>query len=123
MKSNYRPPLAICFVNLNIYIKQKVALAVATDPQLPTNGEEKGSNRASRLENACEKLQLWLSMLDPRHPKSPSPVGDVLEVIDLLDPGLREKLHKIFLEIAIHISEYDSKGGTLEIRVEIKNLT
>ena len=116
--SVYRVPLAIHFANLLKFLQQETALAVKEENALPNNGEEKHGSRVSKLRNAYEKLQLWASMLEFRRPRQKSHVGDVLEVIDVLEPGLKEELHRRFSELALHISKYDSMAelSNLDLR-------
>lgn len=112
MHPTYRAPLAIRFENLSLYIKHEIAHPVEKTPHTPPNSEENGSDRVKKIQNACDKLQLWASMLTFRHTSKDSLVGDVLEAIDVSEPDLSERLHSVFSGIATHISKYDSKAGS-----------
>lgn len=112
MYPTYRAPLAIQFENLSLYIKNEIAHTVKESPRTRTNSEENGNDRVNNLQNACDKLQLWASMLAFRSSSKDSLVGDVLEAIDVSESDLGERLHRVFSGIAAHVSKYDAKAET-----------
>ena len=105
MTPTYRAPLAIRFENLFAFIKQQIALADEKDAGRQTDSEMEKVESLRRLSNL---LDLWASSLTVRRPTKESLVGDVLEAIDMSDPLLNGKLHRLISDIATHISKYVS---------------